>query len=506
MINVHDVLEKARTSGQELSPSEAAVLFAAAVRLAAARSLTLRSRLLEIDEGGGLHLSAFDEHKGEAEPAYLAPELRGPEAPPHNEPRVQVYAAGALGYELITGKPPPQRPLGSELRSPLGDVVRVALSADRRERFGDLNQLQDALMEVQGRAPAEGERNILMALRTRFVRPPLEKEAVARLIEKVAALEQQVAKLSARTESFRESIEHFEEGQRRLTTRKPPSAAVPGFLAGLLAAAAVLGAAYAAGWLGPARTAPPAPAADAKPVQKSEATPMPDVAPDAMVAAQVPDAGPAEDAVAAAPDASAAAAAEPVKTAEPPKNAEPPKTAEPASKTASDAGAKPADAAPKMAETAPKTDAEPASKGADQLKAAPEPPKTTAAEPPPPPAPRTASAAPDASPRPARASKRRSAPAAMNHALAVSQVHRGESALEQGNATDALASFRGALESEPGIPTAYRGMGMAFAIQGENSLALQAYEKYLELSPSADDAADVRRSMDEIRQRGKVAK
>jgi Tfp pilus assembly protein PilF len=94
----------------------------------------------------------------------------------------------------------------------------------------------------------------------------------------------------------------------------------------------------------------------------------------------------------------------------------------------------------------------------------------------------------------------------MNHALAVSQVHRGESALEQGNATDALASFRGALESEPGIPTAYRGMGMAFAIQGENGLALQAYEKYLELSPSADDAADVRRSMEEIRQRGKVAK
>jgi serine/threonine protein kinase len=189
-VTLHEMLEKARASAQKLQPSEAAVLFAAAVRLAAARGATLRARLIEMDEAGALHLLPFDENAPEPTPSYLAPELLAPGAPRKTEPRVQVYAAGALGYELLTGKHAPSGPPGAELGGPLGDIVRIALSADRRERFGDMNQLQDALAGVQPRPPAEGERNILVALRTRFGRRPPEKEAVARLIEKVAALEQ----------------------------------------------------------------------------------------------------------------------------------------------------------------------------------------------------------------------------------------------------------------------------------------------------------------------------
>jgi tetratricopeptide (TPR) repeat protein len=92
----------------------------------------------------------------------------------------------------------------------------------------------------------------------------------------------------------------------------------------------------------------------------------------------------------------------------------------------------------------------------------------------------------------------------MNHALALSQVRRGETALERGSADEALSSFRAALENDPNIATAYRGLGMAYGVQGNDAEALQAYERYLQLSPSAADAADVRRSMAEIRDRGKL--
>src|SRR5450432_1701350 len=126
MINLHDILDKSRSSGLKLAAGEAAVLFAAAVRLAATQGSTLRSRLLEIDELGGLHLLPFDEtERRESEPSYLAPELLGMEPPRRSEPRVQVYAAGALGYELLIGKPAPQRTPGPELNGALGDIVRM---------------------------------------------------------------------------------------------------------------------------------------------------------------------------------------------------------------------------------------------------------------------------------------------------------------------------------------------------------------------------------------------
>src|SRR5207245_2842863 len=93
----------------------------------------------------------------------------------------------------------------------------------------------------------------------------------------------------------------------------------------------------------------------------------------------------------------------------------------------------------------------------------------------PPPPPATAESAPPARKRAAGPSSQ----AAMLHALALSQVRRGEAALEQGNTDDALASFRAALENEPTIAVAFRGLGMAYAMQGHDAEALQAYDKYL---------------------------
>ena len=92
----------------------------------------------------------------------------------------------------------------------------------------------------------------------------------------------------------------------------------------------------------------------------------------------------------------------------------------------------------------------------------------------------------------------------MLHAVAISQVRRGESALEQNHPEEALASFRAALENEAALPTAFRGMGMAYAVQGNDVKALQAYEKYLQLAPSAPDKADIRRSITELKTRSKI--
>jgi tetratricopeptide (TPR) repeat protein len=460
MINLHDILDKSRSSGQKLAPGEASVLFAAAVRLAATSGSTLRSRLLEIDELGGLHLLPFDEtERRESEPSYLAPELLGSEPPRRSEPRVQVYAAGALGYELLIGKPAPQRAPGPELNGPLGDIVRMALSADRRERFGGLTELLDALEGVQARPPAEGERNILASLRTRMAKPPLEKEALARLIEKVASLEQQMGKVQARAESLHQSFEHFEDGQRRLQERKPPSVVVPAFFAGVLGAAAVLGAGFALGLVTTdhrAKTAavqaPPAPVREPEqqtktevPRKSAEPAPVQPETPSPVPAKTI--SAPVEKTVTAPVDAGAAEAAEP-----------------------------PADAGAQVAQETPPTLPLPAAE-----------------------APRVPP--PSRTPPPKRLPI---SPAAMTHAVALSQVRRGETALEHGKADDALASFRGALDNDPAMAAAYRGMGMAFAVQGDDTQALKAYEKYLQLSPGAADATDIRRSMSELKERAKL--
>jgi tetratricopeptide (TPR) repeat protein len=471
MTNVHEILAKVRSARQKLPFNEAAVLYAATVRLAAAQGATLRARLVQIDDSGGLHLLAFDDQAPEIEPGYLAPELHGADAPRKSEPRVQVYAAGALGFELLTGHMPPGNL--AELTGPLGDIVKMALAPDRRERFGDLTQLQDALEGVQPRPPAEGERNIFNSLRTRWMRAPMEKEAVARLIEKLGQIEMQVtqlAKAQARIDGAhrqtQEQLDRFEEGQQRLQ-RAPPSVLGPALLAGVMSAVAVVAAAWALGLFTVQRG------------HEEARVPPASELPDASFAEEKspPAASPPEKQVPAA----AAVAEKKPPAAEVPENLSPADAAVEASAPV-DAGAVAAQAA----------DAgEPAEAIASSGDAG-----------------SVAAAAPVAVPPAGPAPKRRRQPEVtqrqLMHAVAISQVRRGESALEKSDADEALASFRAALDNEPALPIAYRGMGMAFAMQGNDAQALQAYQRYLQLAPSAPDKGDIRRSIAELKARAKI--
>src|SRR5882672_7117493 len=471
MMNVHEILEKARAAGHRLPYNEAAVLFAAAVRLAAAQGSTVRGRLVQIDEAGGLHVEAFDENAPEAEPGYLAPELLAADAPPRTDPRVQVYAAGALGYELLTGKlaPQPGQAPGPELSGALGDVVRIALAPDRRARFGDLKQLHDAVEVVQPRPPSEGERNILSALRMRFSRPPPEKEALARLIEKLQQLEGQVAQLGkaqARLEATHqqslEMLDRFEDGQRRLneTGRRKQSVVAPAVLAALFTTLAVLAAAWGFGMRLPL---PVVAASQPEPVATPAPAPPPPEAPPPPVERARVEKPPADKLP--VPDASVAEVAP-----------APP-----------DAGAPTPDAGAVAVTDAGEVDS---AAMAAEVDAGPAPVVAAPAQPPPPPIQR----------KPAPPNPR----AAMQRALAVSQVRHGEEALEQGHPDEALGSFRAALESAPTLAAAFRGMGMAYAMQGHDAQALQSYDRYLRLAPGAADAAEIRQSIRELKARAKV--
>jgi Tetratricopeptide repeat len=489
MTTLHEILEKARAAKQRVAPNEAAVMFAAVVRLAAAQNATLRARLVQIDDAGGLHVAPLDDRLPEAEPGYEAPELLGKDAPRKSEPRVQVYAAGALGYELLTGRTPPQPGTipGAELAGPLGDIVRMALSPDRRERFGDLAQLHDAVEGVQPRPPAEGERNIFAALRTRFSRPPPEKEAVAKVIDRLHHVESQAvalgkaqSRLEAAVHQVQETVERFEDGQRRLheLQRRRGSSLAPGFLAGALAALAMLGVAWALGMVSPPAAlrpaAPPAPAAASEPAP-APALPTPPPEPP-IPAKETAKEGTKE----AAKEVQKESARPPVR---------PPAPAADASTAAADVDAVVDDAGALAA--AEDAGGEAADAGIAAAGDAGAPAQTSAAPAPPPAAKKS---------RPAQSNQ-----AAMQHALAVSQVRRGETALEQGQTDEALQSFRAALDSEPGMAVAFRGLGMAYSMQGKDAQALQAYERYLKLAPTAPDAGDIRNSIKELRARAKGA-
>jgi tetratricopeptide (TPR) repeat protein len=479
MMTVHEILEKARIAGQRLPYNEAAVLFAATVRLAAETDSTIRPRLIRIDDNGGLRLEPLDEEAPEADPAYLAPELLSHDAPDKNDLKVQVYAAGVLGYELLTGKlaPPSGHPVGPELSGPLGDVVRLALAPDRRTRIEDLKQLEEAVEAVQPRPPAEGERNILAALRNRFSRPPEKDAALTRLVDRVHQLETQVAtlgKAQARMEAAQrqslETIERFEVGQLRAgdAGRRPRPVIAPAVVGGALAAVAVVAVAWAFGLFALPGVVKPA----AAPVASESPPPEVKEAPETKPAPNEPKSAQAEKPAPSEPKA--AVEAKPANEASSAQS-EPAAPAE-AKSAQVDGGESGADAGASAAADAGEADAA------------------------------TQAAATPAAPAPAgkKRASGASSQAAMLHALALSQVRRGEAALEQGNPDEALASFRAALENEPTIAVAFRGLGMAYAMQGHDAEALQAYDKYLRLSPKAPDAPEIRQSIRELRTRAKV--
>src|SRR5712692_1266532 len=266
LITLHDILERARAAGQKLAAGEALWLFAAVTRLAAAQKSTVRSRLVHLDPSGSIQLARFDEKRADDEPGYLAPELLERGAPAKTEPRVQVYAAGALGYELLTGQPAPdpRKGPGPELTGPVADLVRIAMARDRRERFGDLQQLREAVDGLQRPAGADSERQAFAALVARGEKwagmPEMDRAALAKLIEHVSHLGRQI-------DAVRSGMADVQRDQQDVNTRvgilesrgsgqsvvvRSGSGFAVGLLGGILGAAVAAAALFAAGLLNPA--------------------------------------------------------------------------------------------------------------------------------------------------------------------------------------------------------------------------------------------------------------
>ncbi|MBS2025496.1 MAG: hypothetical protein JST92_24110, partial [Deltaproteobacteria bacterium] len=86
-LSLQDVFDRARASGAWLTPAEADLVFAAAVRVASENGAPpVPGRILLAPDG---HLSVSQVDPPERR-AYLAPELLAADPPRRTEPRVQV--------------------------------------------------------------------------------------------------------------------------------------------------------------------------------------------------------------------------------------------------------------------------------------------------------------------------------------------------------------------------------------------------------------------------------
>jgi len=182
--SVASFLSKAQRKGTELPPAVSGALLLAAVRLSDAKGQALRPYQLLVDDGGGIDLLTGEPPTGDG---YAAPELRNG-AVLHDDPRVLVYAAGALGYELVT-LTPPQAGLGVglEVHGPLAKVIRKAM-AERQKRFKNLTEMARAIEAIHGRPTRVEEQLILAAVAASTPLPPAQKLAKMEL-EKAATPE-----------------------------------------------------------------------------------------------------------------------------------------------------------------------------------------------------------------------------------------------------------------------------------------------------------------------------
>jgi eukaryotic-like serine/threonine-protein kinase len=65
----------------------------------------------------------------------------------------------------------------------------------------------------------------------------------------------------------------------------------------------------------------------------------------------------------------------------------------------------------------------------------------------------------------------------------------GNQHLFAGEGSEAVAAYRRALSVYPSYAAGYRGLGLAFAQQGDKPSAIAAFKTYVKLAPSAKDVA-----------------
>jgi Flp pilus assembly protein TadD len=183
--SVASFLTQAQKKGAELPPALSGALLLAAVRLSDTQRQAVRPYQLLVDDDGALELLAGD---APATDGYAAPELRNG-AVLSDEARVLVFAAGALGYELVTltSPRPGEEGAGPEVRGPLAPVIRKAL-AERQHRYKTLRDMARAIEAIQGRPTRDEERLILAAIAASTQLPASQKLAKMEL-QKAAAPE-----------------------------------------------------------------------------------------------------------------------------------------------------------------------------------------------------------------------------------------------------------------------------------------------------------------------------
>jgi len=182
--SVASFLSKAQRKGTELPPAVSGALLLAAVRLSDAKGQAVRPYQLLVDDAGGIDLLTGEPPTGDG---YAAPELRNGAVLP-DDPRVLVYAAGALGYELVTLTPPQAGVgVGPEVHGPLAKLIRKAM-AERQKRFKNLTEMARAIEAIHGRPTREEEQLILAAVAASTPLPPAQKLAKMEL-EKAATPE-----------------------------------------------------------------------------------------------------------------------------------------------------------------------------------------------------------------------------------------------------------------------------------------------------------------------------
>jgi hypothetical protein len=483
-ISVEKLLEVVRLKGGALPQRLAAHLFCAAVWRGAVAGTSLRPRLILLDPLDGLRLEPANRASSvERENGYLAPEVLAGGAAT-NDPQVLVYAAGALGYELLAGEPPPAAPvrMPAELAGPLGEVVRVAMAPQRRDRFQALEQMSEALHAIHPAPAPELEKLLftsLYGLCSRWVperSPPLiPAEATAngnegRDVSETATVFRWMYSMDAAVEQIqRQQLELVAalaspaDRSSRALEAGPPDAHKTrerDHLELLQRIAA----------LGSSQTEAP------EPVRKAPSLWLNwggaalagalgafgvVVALGITKVATVPDAR--------TPPAPPQAAVEPAPPPAAPRP--PPMMTSPMILSGSKA------AQPAAAEEKATTTSEPA--------ASPEPVKE--AKPSPAPAPATPPRAP------AKRSKTRTASSG-TRAL----VESGERALRRGRPADALVAFQSALAVQPTLARAVRGAAMAQMMQGKEREAKEGFKQYLRLAPRAEDAPRIEKVIENL--------
>jgi len=73
-------------------------------------------------------------------------------------------------------------------------------------------------------------------------------------------------------------------------------------------------------------------------------------------------------------------------------------------------------------------------------------------------------------------------------------------------APDAIKAYEQALDLEPNLPKAFKGLASVYAAQGDAARAVEHYKMYLKLSPDASDAKQVRGIVEKYESRSKPTK